>query len=251
MSTTIAAGATNSSADRLRFRFTFNFLMALIMAAITIYGFSQTIGDSLIHPSIPRPRLLYVHAVLMGTWLSIYILQTGLVASWNVKLHQHLGPIWIAVGAALPIIGVATGNVMRRFDIIHYHEPASFIAVILWDMVAFSTLLLLAVLWRKRPESHRRLMFLATCGLMDAGFGRFPLFGPFVFTVWGLFTREYVGIIALIVIAMTRDLLVQRRIHPVYRVALPLIVIGQLLACVLSASPPTFWTTLSHRIVGL
>jgi hypothetical protein len=174
MSTIIPARATTSSADRVRFRLTFSFVMALLMAAITIYGFSQTTGDNLIHPSIPRPRLLYMHAVVMGTWLSIYILQTGLVASWNVKLHQQLGPIWIAVGAALPIIGVATGIVMRRFDIIHYHESASFIAVILWDMVAFSTLLLLAVLWRKRPEFHRRLMFLATCGLMDAGFGRFP-----------------------------------------------------------------------------
>ena len=173
MSTTIPARATTSSADRVPFRLTFNFVMALLMAAITIYGFSQTIGDNLIHPSIPRPRLLYVHAVVMGTWLSIYILQTGLVATWNVKLHQQLGPIWIAVGAALPIIGVATGIVMRRFDIIQYHESASFIAVILWDMVAFSTLLLLAVLWRKRPEFHRRLLFIATGGLMDAALGRF------------------------------------------------------------------------------
>ncbi len=251
MATTVAAGATPSPAIRIRFRFTFNFMMALLMAAITIYGFSQTIGHNLIHPSIPRPRLLYVHAVVMGTWLSIYILQTGLVASWNVKLHQRLGPIWIAVGTALPIIGVATGIVMRRFDIIHYHDRASFIAVILWDMVAFSTLLLLAVLWRKRPEYHRRLMFLATCGLMDAGFDRFPLFGPFVFTVWGTFSRLYVGVVALILIAMTRDFIVQRRIHPVYRVALPLIVTGQLLACVLSMSPPAFWTTLSRRIVGV
>jgi hypothetical protein len=88
--------------------------------------------------------------------------------------------------------------------------------------------------------------------LMDAGLGRFPLFGPFVFTVGGLFVREYIGVISLIVIAMTRDLLVQHRIHTVYRVALPLIVIGQLLACVLSASPaPAIWTTLSHRVVGL
>jgi hypothetical protein len=55
MSTTTAADVTTRSANRVRFRFTFNFVMALLMTVITIYGFSQTIGESLIHPSISRP----------------------------------------------------------------------------------------------------------------------------------------------------------------------------------------------------
>jgi fumarate reductase subunit C len=252
---TVATEATPSSTNRIRFRFTFNFGMALLMAAIVTYGFSQTIGDNLIHPSIPRPRLLYVHAVVMGTWLSIYILQTGLVASRNVKLHQRLGLIWITVGVVLPPIGVATGILMRRFDVIHFHDYVTFISVILWDMVAFSTLFLLAVLWRKRPEYHRRFMFLATCGLMNAGFARLPLIGlpplgsgP---NFWADFRAFYAGVIVLILIAITRDLIVQRRVHIVYRVAVPLIVAGQVLAVALSDLPPAFWTTLSHRIVGV
>jgi hypothetical protein len=251
---TVATEATPSSANRIQFRFTFNFGMALLMAAIVIYGFSQTIGANLIHPSIPRPRLLYVHAVVMGAWLSIYILQTGLVASRHVKLHQRLGLIWITVGVVLPPIGVATGILMRRFDVIHFHDNVTFIAAILWDMAAFSTLFLLAVLWRKRPEYHRRLMFLATCGLMDAAFSRFPLIAvsptsPVNF--WADFRGGYVGVIVLILIAVTRDLIVQRRVHIVYRVAVPLIVGGQLLAIALSDLPPVFWITLSHRIVGV
>jgi hypothetical protein len=52
-------------------------------------------------------------------------------------------------------------------------------------------------------------------------------------------------------IAMTRDLVVQRRVHIVYRVAVPLIVAGQLLAVALSDVPPAFWTTLSRRLVGV
>ena len=251
---TVLASATNSSANRIRFRITFNFVMALLMAMVVIYGFSHTIGNNLIHPSIPRPRVLYAHAALFSTFMVIYILQTGLVAFGNVKLHQHLGPIWVVIGAAMPVFGIATGIVMRRFDIIHFNDYATFISVPLWDMLAFSTLFFLAVSWRKRPEYHRRLMFLATCGLMDAGFSRFPLVAlppgsaP---NFWIDFLGLYVGVITLMLIAMTRDLIVQRRVHIVYRVAVPLIVAGQLLAVALSDVPPAFWTTLSRRLVGV
>jgi len=68
MTTTVVAGATTSSANRLRFRISisFNFVLALVMAAVVIYGFSHTIGDNLLHPSIPRPGLLYVHAAVFS-----------------------------------------------------------------------------------------------------------------------------------------------------------------------------------------
>jgi hypothetical protein len=256
MATTAVADATTSAAKPVRFRVSFNFVMALLMAAVVIYGFSHTIDVNLFHPSIPRPGLLYVHAALFSAWMALYILQTGLVASRNVTLHRRLGAAWIAGGAVMPVVGVATGIVMRRFDVIHFHGNVAFIAVILWDMLAFSTLFLLAVLWRKRPEYHRRFMFLATCGLMDAGFVRFPLVVFLIsflatFPVWHYFVGLYVGVDALVLIAIIRDLIVQRRVHIVYRVALPLIVTGQLLACVLSAQYLAFWTKLSHGLVGV
>lgn len=254
MATPAATVATTSSGNRVRFRVTFNFGMALLMGAIVIYGFSQTIGANLIHPSIPRPKLLYVHAALFITFMAIYILQTGLVASGNVRLHQRLGPFWVVIGAAMPIVGVATGIVMRRFDIIHFHDFVTAIAIILWDMLAFSTLFLLAVLWRKRPEYHRRLMFLATCGLMEAAFSRFPFIASLPGmpqNFWWDFRASYAGVIALMLIAMTRDLIVQHRVHIVYRVAVPSIVVGELLSMALSDLPPAFWTTLSSQIVGV
>ena len=259
MAAPVAAIASTSSASRVRFRVTFNFVMALLMAAIVIYGFSHTIGANLIHPSIPPPRLLYVHAALFTAFMGIYILQTGLIASGNVALHQRLGRIWVVIGAALPVVGVATVIVMRRFEFVHAHQDVAFqdvefIGVLLWQMLAFAILFLLAVLWRKRPEYHRRLMFLATCSLMSAGLSRFPLATPAVPPAnwfWYDFVGQYAGIAALVLIAMTRDLIVQHRVHIVYRVALPLMVIGFALACALSDYHPAWWTALSHRMLGV
>jgi hypothetical protein len=227
--------------------------MALLMAAIIVYGFSQTIGDNLFHPSIPRPKVLYVHAALFSTFMAVYILQTSLVAAGNVTLHRRLGPIWVAIGAAMPVIGIATGIAMCRFRFIHDHQRVTFFSIILWDMMAFSTLFLLAVLWRKRPEYHRRFMLLATCGLMAAGFSRFPFLAmPYSsMDFWSDFRMLYVGVIVLMFIAIVRDLIVQRRVHAVYRVAVPLIVTGQLLAVALYDVPPAFWANICRDLVGV
>ena len=42
----------------------FYFFMSLLVAAVIVYGFSHTIDKNLIHPKIPRRRLLYFHAAL-------------------------------------------------------------------------------------------------------------------------------------------------------------------------------------------
>ena len=43
------------------------------------------------------------------------------------------------------------------------------------DIIMFGTLVTAALLLRHRPETHKRLMFLATIALLDAVFERLPL----------------------------------------------------------------------------
>jgi hypothetical protein len=229
-----------------QFGVSFHFVMALLMAGVVAYGFSRTIGDNLIHPTIPRPRLLYVHAALFSAWIAIYVLQTGLVATGNVRLHRRLGLVWLWVGAAMPVIGVATAIVMRRFDIIQLHETLPILAVPLWDILAFTACFALAALLRKRPEFHRRLMFLAICNIMDAAFARFPL--PAAWFEAGWF---YYALDGLVLIAIGRDLIVQRRVHLVFAVALPLMVAGQIVTWTLWHHAPAVWLAFCRALVGV
>jgi len=39
-------------------------LMSLLVVVPVAYGFSFTVGKNLIHPAVPRPRILYLHAVV-------------------------------------------------------------------------------------------------------------------------------------------------------------------------------------------
>jgi hypothetical protein len=244
---------TNSLADRSRHtprqagrRSSFHVLLALLMAGVVVYGFGRTIDDGLIHPSIARPSLLYVHAVVFSAWILIYVVQTVLVRVGQLRVHRRLGLAGLYVGTAIPFLGVSTAIVMRRFDMIHFQQPINFLVVPLWDMVAFTPCFVLGALWRKRPEFHRRLMFLATCMIIDAGLGRFPVPDSWFSVGWFYFAVD-----SLVLIAIARDVVIQRRVHPVFAIGMPLIVMGQLVAWTLWRHPPAAWTAFCHVLVGV
>jgi hypothetical protein len=71
----------------------FYFSMSLLVAAVIVYGFSHTIDQNLIHPKIPRPRLLYFHAALFTGWLVFFILQSLLVRTHGKRRHVVTSPL--------------------------------------------------------------------------------------------------------------------------------------------------------------
>ena len=81
------------------------------------------------------------------------------------------------LGGLLPLIGIATALTMTRLNRAESDadvDGEAFLIVSLFDMLAFAVIFGLAVYWRRRPEYHRRLMLMATCGLTVAAFARFP-----------------------------------------------------------------------------
>jgi hypothetical protein len=213
----------------------FYFGMALLLAAIVVYGFSHTVGDSLIHPDVPPPTIFYVHAIVFASWVVLFAVQSGLVRDARVGLHRRLGTFGLALGGTVPILGVATAVTSQQSTSNH-----AFFAVSLNDMLLFATAFWLGVYWRRRPAFHRRLMLVATCGLMGAALARFPF-------VPGL-PWAYGGVDALILVGVLRDLLLERRVHAVYCWALPCVVAGQALALYLFQGAPQVWLDMLHIV---
>ena len=118
-----------------------------------------------------------------------------------------------------------------------------FRSIPMWDMIAFTVTFWLAVYWRKRPEFHRRLMLVATCTLTAAAFGRFPF--PIAYDYF------YGGVDSLILLGVMRDLIVNRRVHPVYLYVLPVFVVGQAAVIYTSDHNLQYWARISHAILGL
>ena len=203
----------------------FYFFMSLVIALVVVYGFTQRAEQQLIHPLHPKPLMLWVHVLVFTGWVLFYIAQSALVRARKIRLHQAMGWFGAALGASVPIVGTITTVVMRHFDLQYadLRKIAPNVTIGLMDMVSFTVPFVLAVCWRRKPERHRRLMLVATCALTAGAFVRFPAF----FHPWPWY---HLGVDLLIVLAMFRDLFVQRRIHAVYLCSLPLLLVAQVAA---------------------
>jgi hypothetical protein len=223
----------------------FYFFMSLVVVAVIVYGFSFTIGKNLIHPAVPRPRILYIHATVFSSWLVFFALQSTLVRSRKVRWHRRLGWFGVALGTLIPIVGVSTAVVMGRFDkaILHTTDAEPFLIVPLFDMLCFTSTFPLAIYWRKKSELHRRLMLVATCALTAAAFGRFPasILPGYLF---------YAGVDLLILLGIARDLIVNRSVHRVYLFALPAFILGQAVVTYIAYHNSPFWLRIAHAILG-
>ena len=222
----------------------FYFAMSLLVAAIVVWGFSHTINENLFHATLPRPFLLWIHAAAFSTWVVFFILQSTLIRTHHVRVHRSLGWFGAALGTIMVPLGITTAIVMARFDTVRLHQPGAdaFLIEPFFDMLAFGTCLGLAVLWRKKPEYHRRLIFIATCVLLDAAFGRILyLFNHNLF---------FPCLDAVILLGVVRDLLVNRRIHVVYRIALPVLMVSQAFVNFTWRDASGWWLNIAHSILS-
>lgn len=237
--------ATNGSALSRFLNKYFYFCMSLLVAVVVIYGFGHTVDNRLVHATPPRPWLLWVHAAVFSAWVVFFIFQSALVRTHHVKLHRFTGWFGAALGVLIPVLGIATSIVMFRFRIAHFHQYGvkPFFGSAVLDMTSFALPFWLAIYWRKKPEIHRRLVLIATCALTGAAFARFPMLPH----PHGL---AYACVDALILLGVVRDLIVNRRIHSVYRYALPILIVCQIVAVQLAFYPPAWWVKVTSAIIG-
>jgi hypothetical protein len=220
----------------------FYFCMSLVIAAVVAYGFGHTVDHFLIHAVPVRPWVLWLHGAVFSGWVLFFILQTSLVRLRKVAVHKTLGWFGVALAVLMVVLGLSTAVTMDRFDLRSFHDQASvpFLAIQLTDICSFAVLVTLAVLWRKKPEYHRRAMLLASCVLTSAAFSRFP---------WITDHWFYVGVDALVVMGIVRDWIVMRRVNPVYLYGLQAMVVVQAWASYAAFDAPAWWMRIAGRVV--
>jgi hypothetical protein len=187
MSATHAPGAVRSRKARRRTLFYVG--VALLMIAIALAGFWPRYYGPLFSGAVPAARsthwLIHFHSSLFLGWLLLLLGQSVLARSGNLRLHLRLGP-WLAVyGYAAAAVGLVSGVILAarsaRFDRT-VDQAASFAFITITDILTFAGFLTAAIVWRRQPETHKRLMVLAAWSLAIVGFYRL-LFGnvPWLF----------------------------------------------------------------------
>jgi hypothetical protein len=246
--TGLAASIEKEASTTMRFKTFlsryFYLCMSLVLAVLVIAGFSRTVNTSLFHASPPRPFLLWMHGAAFSTWIVFFIAQSALVRAHKVSVHRLLGWFGAGLAAVMVVLGFTIAVVMTRFDILvlHQEDVASFLSIPFGDMILFGSCMAMAIYWRKKPEYHRRLVFVASCQLMDAAIGRFD----FMFN-HSLFFPALDG---LILLGMARDWMVDGRPHKVYLYALPAMMVMQTFATYTWRVNPGWWAGITHAILG-
>jgi hypothetical protein len=169
-------------------------------------------------PALSWP--VFVHGLILTSWFLAFALQAALVAERRTALHRTLGWAGAAIGLAVIISGgmatpfrMAELATQGRLEGLMGSAP-----IIVWSntasVVAFAILLAAGIVLRRRPETHKRLMLLASISISQPAFARifrWPLFGaPGVKGVMLAVAASFVMVGALIVY----DLLSRKALHP-------------------------------------
>jgi hypothetical protein len=185
-----------------------------------------------------------MHAIAFSTWIVFFMLQSALVQVRKVSVHRAIG--WFGAGLAtvMVLLGVIIAVIMARFDSVVLHQKGAdaFLSIPFVDMIIFGACIAMAIHWRTKPEYHRRLIFIATCQLMDAALGRFDF--------WFNHNLFYAGLDFLIVLGMARDWAVEGRVHKVYLYALPPMIVLQSIAIYAWRVNPAWWQGITRAILG-
>jgi hypothetical protein len=139
----------------------------------------------------PITVLVWVHGLVMTSWVLLFFTQTILVAKRRIDLHRKLG-IGGAMLAALVVgLGVVTiaGSIARQH--LSGSAKSAALAFVAFDgisLLLFGGLVLMAIRLRFRPRVHKRLMLMAMISLFPPALGRIVIY----------FTRENAELIVLL-----------------------------------------------------
>ncbi len=208
MSTTFESPGRTSSERR------FYTAMALAILASVFVGFSRSFFLKPMYPDFPAPAepLFYWHGVVFAAWVLLLLVQARLVAGGDLATHRKLGAAGAGLAVAMVVLGTY-GALLAAVRPTGYVgvpvPPLSFLAIPLFSMVLFPLFVGLAIVRRRDPQSHKRLMLLATFQLLTAAIARWPGvsdYGP----------PAFFGLTDLFVVALAVwDWRSRGRLHPV------------------------------------
>lgn len=185
---------------------------AVIALLIVFAGFAKTYYMKTVFGTPEIRPLVHLHGLVMTLWFTLFIVQSWLVASRRIQLHKRLGIFGALLAVTLVVVGIITAISAAKLGHTPGPPPLIFLVVPLGDMLLFSILVTAGLSLRKRRESHRRLMLLATLGILTAAIARIPL--AFIHN-GGLLM--YFGLTDLVVVAfVTYDTWKSRRLHPAF-----------------------------------
>ena len=188
--------------------------------------------------------LKHVHGVVMTTWFVLFFVQARLVATGRTDIHRQLGIAGIFVAMLVVAFGttLAISSARAGFSPAPDFPPLAFFALPFFDMVVFAVLFVTAIALRKRSAWHKRLMLLATLGMLAPAFARLlrtvGLGGPAIFALVDLTVIAFIAY----------DTRKNRRLHPAFAWGFAFMILGQ--GARIALSRTAAWDSFARWLIG-
>ncbi len=180
--------------------------------ALVLWGFARTYYLKGFFDSPVLPVRLHVHGAVMTLWIVTFFAQTCLIRAHRLDIHKRLGMFGVLIAVGVLILGTTT-TIQAAAREVNAHSSDAIPRVVvlgleLVQMMLFAGFVAAAIWWRKRRDTHKRLMLLATLCLLPSPISRLP-FAQANLTILLLFNAAVVAFVAA-------DALVKRRLHPAF-----------------------------------
>jgi len=243
MTITMSAGRS-AGAER-------TFYLAVIAAMIgcVLLGFARSFFLRPLFPGFAAPpeTFFYVHGAVFVGWMALLAVQASLVAADNVAMHMRLGALAYGLVPLMIAIGVVGSFIAARrpggfFGV--STPPLQFLTTTLGDIAMFAGFAIAALIRRRQPQTHKRLMLLTGIVMMEPTIGRWPFD---VIVDWAP-AALVLKLVFLIPLALW-DIASLRRIHAVTLTGAFVLVSEGLLRDPLGATPQ--WLAFARWAAGL
>lgn len=182
---------------------------AWMMLATVLVGFGPTYYlAGVFNAPLPSP-IIHVHGALFSCWMLMLIAQNSLALAGRVDIHRKLGIFGFGLACVMVVVGwIAATDRLVRGTAPPGVDTYFFYITPMTDMVIFATLIFFAFRARRDPPAHKRIIYIATVGILIAAIARFHV-------SWLFHKAPHAAIAsyAFVVMLVAYDLWSMHRIH--------------------------------------
>jgi len=152
---------------------------AVLFPLIVLVGFARTYYLKGVFGTPPLASgLVRAHGIVMTAWVALFVTQVALVRSGRIALHRQLGMAGAGLGALVVIVGFFTAVAAAKYGAASTRPnfpPRAHLVVPFFDLVMMVILFGAAIVLRRRPADHKRLMLLTAVNFLPPALARFPI----------------------------------------------------------------------------
>jgi hypothetical protein len=218
-----------------------------LVLGIVFAGFAPTFYLKGLFGTPPLSTLLFAHGLVMSAWIALLVVQSALVEFGRTDLHRRVGVVGAGVAVLLVVIGAAAAleAARRGFSPTPKVTPLMFLAIPLVDLLVFSILAGTALVMRRRAATHKRLMLLATVGMLTPAVARLPIDALKQVGLPAFFAVT----IACVLLVVAIDTVRHRRLHPAFGWGAALVIAAVPGRIALANSDA--WVSIAGRLVAM